>query len=121
MKNRKGSDGMAEVYLDNLSRTDNLRIEHERIREVVAPIAKKHSVKKMYLFGSRARGDYSSNSDYDFVIERGEISSVIEHMGFVYDLEEKLSAHVDVVSEDCDDPDFLAYIESEEVLLYEQI
>ncbi|MBQ7193399.1 MAG: nucleotidyltransferase domain-containing protein [Synergistaceae bacterium] len=39
--------------------------KHERI---VAPIAIKHGVKKIKLFGSRARGEEHAQSDYDFLI-----------------------------------------------------
>ena len=36
------------------------------ISDIVAPIAEKYGVKKVFLFGSRARGDYREDSDYDF-------------------------------------------------------
>jgi len=41
----------------------------EELRAIVAPVAEKYGVDKVYLFGSVARGDYNENSDYDFCIE----------------------------------------------------
>ena len=37
--------------------------EIERIKSIVAPIAQKHGVEKVWLFGSRARGDAQPDSD----------------------------------------------------------
>ena len=49
--------------------------EIERIKSIVAPIAQKHGVEKVWLFGSRASGDAKPDSDYDFLISMGTISS----------------------------------------------
>ncbi|MDR0309457.1 MAG: nucleotidyltransferase domain-containing protein, partial [Candidatus Methanoplasma sp.] len=40
----------------------------QRIRSIVEPIASRYGIEKMYLFGSRARGDNDPNSDFDFFI-----------------------------------------------------
>jgi predicted nucleotidyltransferase len=47
------------------------RLSVEELRTIVAPVAHKYGVDKIYLFGSVARGDYDDDSDYDFCIERG--------------------------------------------------
>ena len=44
------------------------------IRETVTPIAQRHGVKRVYLFGSRARGDNRPDSDYDFLITEGNVT-----------------------------------------------
>ena len=41
--------------------------ELERFQTIVVPIAPKHGVKKVWLFGSRARGDAKRDRDYEFV------------------------------------------------------
>ena len=46
----------------------------EEIKRIVAPIAETHGVTKLYLFGSRAKGTETADSDYDFVISKGDIS-----------------------------------------------
>jgi len=38
----------------------------EILREKVKPIADKYGLAAVHLFGSRARGDNKSDSDYDF-------------------------------------------------------
>lgn len=48
------------------------RYSVDELRAIVAPIAKKYGVRKVYVFGSIARGDYNENSDYDFYIELSE-------------------------------------------------
>jgi len=50
-------------------------------------IAQKINVKKLILFGSRARGDYLKDSDYDFIIvsEYFEKKPFIFRAGFFYD------------------------------------
>ncbi len=90
----------------------------DEIRRKVVPIAKKYGVKKLSLFGSYARGEADDQSDVDFLIERGKIVG-IEYFGFVYDLEDELSCHVDVVTTGISDKEFLADIQKDEVLLYE--
>ncbi len=90
----------------------------DEIRRKVVPIAKKYGVKKLSLFGSYARGEADDQSDVDFLIERGKIVG-IEYFGFVYDLEDELGCHVDVVTTGISDKEFLADIQKDEVLLYE--
>ncbi len=71
----------------------------EELCRIVAPIAEKRGVEKIYLFGSRARGDYDEKSDYDFYILPGRIRSLIGLSGLMGDLKEALGAEVDIVSE----------------------
>ena len=46
----------------------------ERLKKIVVPIAEKHGVARMSLFGSRARGEERPGSDYDFWIACGSFS-----------------------------------------------
>ena len=91
----------------------------ETIRAKTIPIAKKYGVKRMALFGSYARGEADDKSDVDILIERGKIVG-IQYFGFVYDLEDELGCHVDVVTTGISDKKFLAAIKQDEVLLYEE-
>lgn len=98
----------------------NLRYSVEEIRGKVVPIAKKHGVKRLSLFGSYARGEANHGSDVDFLIERGKIRGLLGYFSFVNDLEDELKCHVDVVSSGISDKEFLAAIKNDEVLLYEE-
>ena len=93
----------------------------EEIKNIVAPIAENHRVTKLYLFGSRAKGTNTDESDYDFVISKGDITSFISYMAFIHALEDALGTHVDVVTDTSDDPAFLDSIKKDEILLYERL
>lgn len=41
----------------------------EIVSEIVATLLSRFTPRRVYLFGSRARGDARSDSDYDFLIE----------------------------------------------------
>lgn len=90
------------------------------IKEKTVPIARSHGVARMSLFGSYARGEADENSDVDLLIERGNLRGMIKYFSFVYELEDELGCHVDVVTTGISDREFLANIEREGVLLYEE-
>lgn len=92
----------------------------EDIKKIVIPIAESHGVDKMCLFGSRAKGTFDDESDYDFVISKGNITGLISYMAFIHALEDALGTHVDVVTDTSDDTDFLTAIKGDEILLYER-
>jgi predicted nucleotidyltransferase len=43
------------------------------IKRIIAPVARRFGVERMYLFGSYARGDATPDSDIDFRVDIGEI------------------------------------------------
>lgn len=54
----------------------------KRVEEDIIKIAKKHSIEKVILFGSRARGDNFERSDIDLAVSGGNF------LDFYYDIEE---------------------------------
>lgn len=90
------------------------------IKNIVVPIARQHGIKKISLFGSRARGDNRIDSDYDFLISKGKITGMLSYLSFVNDLEDALGNHVDVKTDTSEDKIFLNEIKKNEVVLYEQ-
>ena len=92
----------------------------DEIRQRTAPLAKQYGISRMSLFGSYARGEANDESDVDLVIDRGRLRGLIQYFSFVHDLEENLNCHVDVVTTEIQDRDFLAHITDEGVLLYEE-
>lgn len=92
-------------------------IREQVINEIVA-LAKKHSVEKVILFGSRARGDYHRASDIDLAVSGGNI------VEFALDLEEFTSTLLtyDVVDINKNlQAKFRESIEKEGKCLYEKI
>lgn len=95
------------------------RFSLEELRTIVAPVAEKYGVDRVYLFGSVARGDYSENSDYDFCIEPGKIRSLFIYAEFFLDLRDAIGAEIDLVNTNSVDSEFLKNIMSDGVLIYE--
>ena len=90
---------------------------HE-IQEVVSRLAKQYGAKRVYLFGSYARGDMTDSSDIDLRIDKGDIRG-FQLAGLLLDLEDTLGVPVDLVRTTSLDQRFLDSIRGDEVLLYE--
>jgi len=91
----------------------------ERLCDIVAPIAEKYGSGNIYLFGSRARGDSSENSDYDFFVMLGQIKG-LRLCGLLRELEEALGSNVDIVTGGARlDDDFSKEIHRDMRLVYE--
>ena len=72
----------------------------EELCGIVAPIASGHGIIRVYLFGSRARGDHHKGSDFDFCIAVPKEYDLMDIGGFLYDLQEALGTEVNLVCED---------------------
>jgi len=89
-----------------------------QVLDEICNLAKKYQVKKVILFGSRARGDYHRTSDIDLAFSGGNASA------FVLDVNEETSTllHFDIV--DLTKPiqkPLLDSIEREGMVLYEKV
>ena len=91
----------------------------EKIREIVTPIAQRFNVKRMWLFGSYARGDYNLDSDLDFRVDMERPCGFFKLAGLYNALEEALGMKVDLISPDPKEIEFLAEIEKDEVIIYD--
>ncbi len=67
------------------------------LREKIMPVVTKRNLNKVVLFGSRARGDNSEESDYDFYVDAPEIRSLFDLGGLYIDFEKELHQDVDLV------------------------
>ncbi len=92
----------------------------DEIKAIAVPIAKRHGVAALYLFGSYARGDADAHSDLDFRVEKGKIRNILQLGGLLNDLEDSFQKNADVLTTQMLSPAFLDSIRSEEVLLYAQ-
>ena len=97
-----------------------MREDIAAIAHIIAPIAKQYGVERVALFGSRARGDAREDSDYDFLITKGQIKSLFTLASLLTDLEEALHGPVDLVTDVSLDSEFADRIRSDEELLYER-
>lgn len=68
-------------------------------REDIQQIAARHGAFNVRVFGSVAREDAESESDIDFLIEKGPTTSSWFPAGLVLDLQTLLGRRVDIVTE----------------------
>lgn len=90
----------------------------KEVIEEIRNFARKYQVKKVILFGSRARGDYKRTSDIDIAVSGGDFAK------FALDVEEETSTllEFDIVNLDREMQDELREaIEREGKLLYEKV
>lgn len=90
----------------------------KRVEDDIVRIAKENDIKKVILFGSRARGTNSERSDIDLAVSGGNA------LNFYYDVEEKAWTLLmfDVVDLDKGISEELqAEIKKDGVVLYEEI
>jgi hypothetical protein len=86
------------------------------IASIVEPIARRHNVISVYLFGSRATGKNGPDSDYDFILETTDDFSFSDYCGFIDELSEALGRPVDIVDRSClTDDGFSRRVRREEV------
>ena len=72
----------------------------EQIRDIIVPIAEKHKLKAVYLFGSYARGEATESSDIDLIVDTSgtEIKSLLALAAVYCDLEEAFVKPVDLIT-----------------------
>ena len=73
-------------------------IDAEGLERIIARIAERNHITAVYLFGSRARGDYDGDSDYDFLIDVDEEYRFRNYLDFKDTLSLLLNCDVDVVA-----------------------
>jgi len=103
-----------------MSSAAHSRYSIEELKSIVAPVAERYGVEKVYLFGSVARGDFNENSDYDFCIELGKIRSIFVLSGFFRDLKDAVGHEIDLVDTKSVGSEFLNEIMAEGVIVYEE-
>ena len=90
----------------------------EELKSIISPVAYRHGVESVSLFGSYSKGLATSESDVDLLIEKGRPMSLFQLTGFRNELEDILRLPVDVVTTSSEDKEFLQSIRKDEVLLY---
>lgn len=86
------------------------KVTKDKIRETIVPILRKHKVKRASLFGSIARGDYSSKSDIDILVELNDDLSLLDFINLRLEIEDATNMKVDLVEYDTIKPSLKKYI-----------
>ena len=71
----------------------------KRWRAEILRLAEKYGARNVRVFGSVARGDSAEASDLDLLVEMERGRSYLDLVGFWQELEERLGAPVDVVTD----------------------
>lgn len=96
---------------------DKTGIKQVVLDELIS-IAERYQIKRIILFGSRARGDFRRTSDIDLAVSGGDFAR------FVLDVEEETSTLLKYDFVDLDrniQEELLKSIEKEGVVIYEKI
>ena len=91
----------------------------EELSRIVGGIAAEYGMRRVYLFGSRARGDNRSDSDYDFCVLTDDGCTLFTLGGFYSDLRDAIGTEIDIVTEDAIEGDFREEILRDRIMLYE--
>ena len=91
----------------------------EELCQIVGAIAAEYGILRVYLFGSRARGDNTEDSDYDFCVVTSDDCDLFELGGFFADLRDALGVEIDLVCQESLRDDFSREVLRDRRLLYE--
>ena len=89
-------------------------------KEILVPIAQSYGVRKLYLFGSYAKGNATEESDIDLLVEKGKPMSLLKLSGMRQQAQEALNLSVDLITTTGIEEAFHKEIAGTEVLLYEE-
>lgn len=90
------------------------------IKKIIKPIAHSFGVKRVYLFGSYAKGNANADSDVDLLIEKGDPMSLLKLSSMRQMVQEALNISVDLVTTSGIEEEFKNQIAGTEILLYEE-
>ena len=88
------------------------------VYEKVISILEKHGVTKVKVFGSYARGEETSESDLDIIVEFEERKSLMNLVGIEQELFDELGIKVELVSEKFISPYLIDHIREEMMVIY---
>ena len=102
----------------------------EEIKSRIIPIARKYELQAVYLFGSYARNEATTDSDVDILIDRNgsKIKTLFDMGGFFNETQDALGKKIDIVTVQSleeeynkkNNPGFAENLYKERVCIYEQ-
>jgi uncharacterized protein len=100
----------------------NYRGRFDKLRENILPILLPYGINWIAVFGSYARGDYTSESDIDLLIDIEEPRKIpiglFTWIRLENELSQKLGKQVDLISNNGLNQRIRPYIEAEKVVIY---
>ena len=93
----------------------------EHIKQVLAGFFEKKPVKKVWLFGSYARGEADENSDVDVLVDIDHSTPVgWDYYTWREELTDLLKKNVDVVSSGWENKNIKPFIDKDKYIIYER-
>ena len=89
------------------------------VKKILEDIASRYGVRKLYIFGSYAKGTANEDSDIDILIEKGRPLSLLALSSMRQDIQEALGISVDIVTTAGIEEAFREAIAGSEMLIYE--
>lgn len=91
----------------------------EEIKTKAIPIVKSYGLNKLSLFGSYAKNKATNDSDLDFIMDKGKLKG-LEYISLVDSLEKEFNCHVDLISYDASNKEFINSVKKDKILIYER-
>ncbi len=76
----------------------------DKIIDSIVPILERNHAHRAALFGSVVSGDFNDRSDIDILVELDDSISLLDYIGIIIELEDKLGRKVDLVEYDAIKP-----------------
>ena len=89
-------------------------------REVLTELCRKHGITRLRLFGSYARGDQTSESDVDLLVDFDRSIGLIEFVGIEQEFADRLGTRVDLVMERGLKPEMRSNVLADAEVIYER-
>lgn len=96
----------------------NVGLSQELLKQIIDAVVRHSAPKRIILYGSRARGDYSATSDIDIAVECEQGKNLVRN---VIDDEVRTLLKLEMVDIDEVGPQLRSEIEREGILLYEKV
>jgi len=117
--------GYIKELIRNDMRGNGEILSIDSIRRLIQPVIKKFGIRKVFLFGSYARGESTPQSDIDLVIEGCNSGSLFDFIDLKESLSRAVGKSVDVVERRAVEENtsrsgmrFRSHIERDQVLIY---
>jgi len=98
--------------------------QFDELREKILPILLPYGINRIAIFGSYARGDYTSESDIDLLIDIEEPRKIpiglFTWVRLENELSQKLGRQVDLISNNGLNQRIRPYVEAEMIMIYEK-
>ncbi|KJU82576.1 DNA polymerase beta domain-containing protein [Candidatus Magnetobacterium bavaricum] len=93
-------------------------MENKELKQKIVTLLKPHGVRSIAIFGSYARGEETSASDLDILVEFSAKKTLFDIVGIEQELSETFGISVDLLTERAISPYLVDRIKKELVFIY---